>query len=107
MNPTAKPAATGATPAVADPIHTWGEPTIGVDPQGRVFASGPTGTGTQTALLNRTATQSQTVAAAQKQPEIKPGPPPVLTKRGADILVQVEKMLDDAAKTATKTVKKK
>jgi penicillin-binding protein 1A len=45
----------------------------------------------------------QTVAAAQKQPEIKPGPPPVLTKRGADILVQVEKMLDDAAKTATKT----
>jgi penicillin-binding protein 1A len=45
----------------------------------------------------------QQVAAAQKQPEIKPGPPPVLTKRGADILVQVEKMLDDAAKTATKT----
>jgi penicillin-binding protein 1A len=27
----------------------------------------------------------------------------VLTKRGADILVQVEKMLDDAAKTADKT----
>jgi penicillin-binding protein 1A len=46
----------------------------------------------------------QTVAAAQpKPPEIKPGPPPVLTKRGADILVQVEKMLDDAAKTADKT----
>jgi penicillin-binding protein 1A len=35
-----------------------------------------------------------------KPPEIKPGPPPVLTKRGADILVQVEKMLDEAAKTA-------
>jgi len=35
------------TPAVADPIHTWGEPTIGIDPQGRVFVSGPTGTGTQ------------------------------------------------------------
>ncbi len=35
--------------------------------------------------------------------EIKPGPPPVLTKRGADILVQVEKMLDDAARTADKT----
>jgi hypothetical protein len=35
------------TPAVADPIHTWGEPTIGVDPQGHVFVSGPTGTGTQ------------------------------------------------------------
>jgi penicillin-binding protein 1A len=27
----------------------------------------------------------------------------VLTKRGADILVQVEKLLDDAAKTADKT----
>src|SRR5580692_7788489 len=37
---------------------------------------------------------------AQKQPEIKPGPPPILTKRGADILVHVEKLLDDAAKTA-------
>jgi penicillin-binding protein 1A len=48
--------------------------------------------------------QPQTVAfgAAPKAPEIKPGPPPVLTKRGADILVQVEKMLDEAAKTATK-----
>jgi penicillin-binding protein 1A len=41
--------------------------------------------------------------APPKPPEIKPGPPPVLTKRGADILVQVEKMLDDAAKTADKT----
>src|SRR5205807_7224753 len=39
-------------------------------------------------------------ANAPKAPEIKPGPPPVLTKRGADILVQVEKMLDDAARTA-------
>jgi hypothetical protein len=35
------------TPAPADPIHTWGEPTIGVDPNGGVFVSGPTGTGTQ------------------------------------------------------------
>jgi penicillin-binding protein 1A len=38
--------------------------------------------------------------AAPKILDIKPGPPPVLTRRGADILVQVEKMLDDAAKTA-------
>jgi len=46
-----------------------------------------------------------TVAAfgAPKPAEIKPGPPPVLTKRGADILVRVEKLLDEAAKTATKT----
>ena len=38
-----------------------------------------------------------------KAPEIKP--PPVLTKRGADILVRVEKMLDDAAKTAGEPAK--
>ena len=46
-----------------------------------------------------------TVAAygAPKPPEIKPGPPPVLTKRGADVLVQVEKLLDDAGKAAEKT----
>jgi len=39
---------------------------------------------------------------APKGPEIKPGPPPVLTRRGADVLVQVEKLLDEAAKTAVK-----
>lgn len=41
--------------------------------------------------------------AAPKILETKPGPPPVLTKRGADILVRVEKLLDDAAKTAKKS----
>src|ERR1700712_4459116 len=35
--------------------------------------------------------------------ETKPGPPPVLTRRGADILVRVEKLLDEAGKTAGKT----
>src|SRR6266576_4180591 len=34
-------------PSVVDPIHTNGEPDIAIDPQGRVFVSGPTGTGTQ------------------------------------------------------------
>ena len=38
-----------------------------------------------------------------KPAEIKP--PPVLTKRGADILVRVEKLLDDAAKTAGEPAK--
>ena len=38
----------------------------------------------------------------RRSAETKPGPPPVLTKRGADILVRVEKLLDDAGKTATK-----
>ena len=41
--------------------------------------------------------------AAPKDLETNPGPPPVLTKRGADILVRVEKLLDDAARTATKS----
>src|SRR5205823_14583978 len=49
--PAATPKAGGPigfeTPSIVDPIHTFGEPTIGVDPQGRVFVSGPTGTGTQ------------------------------------------------------------
>jgi penicillin-binding protein 1A len=49
--------------------------------------------------------QPATVAAngAPKILETKPGPPPVLTKRGADILVRVEKLLDDAGKSAGKT----
>jgi penicillin-binding protein 1A len=42
-------------------------------------------------------------AAAAKIIDTKPGPPPVLTKRGADILVRIEKQLDDASKTAAKT----
>jgi penicillin-binding protein 1A len=41
--------------------------------------------------------------AAPKILETKPGPPPVLTKRGADILVRVEKLLDEAGKAAGKT----
>jgi penicillin-binding protein 1A len=46
-----------------------------------------------------------TVAAngAPKVLDIRPGAPPVLTRRGADILVQTEKLLDDAAKTAGNT----
>ena len=50
-------------------------------------------------------TPPATVAAnsVPKILETKPGPPPVLTRRGADILVRVEKLLDDAAKTAGKT----
>jgi penicillin-binding protein 1A len=42
---------------------------------------------------------------APKSPEIKPGPPPILTKRGADILVRVEKLLDDAARAAAEPPK--
>jgi penicillin-binding protein 1A len=50
-------------------------------------------------------TSPATVAAngAPKILETKPGPPPVLTRRGADILVRIEKLLDDAGKAAGKT----
>src|SRR5689334_11120522 len=40
--------------------------------------------------------------AAPKVLETKPGPPPVLTKRGADVLVRVEKLLDEAARASTR-----
>jgi hypothetical protein len=37
-----------STPTIVDPISTFGEPSIGIDPVGAdVFASGPTGTGVQ------------------------------------------------------------
>ena len=37
-----------STPSIVDPISTFGEPSIGIDPVGGdVFASGPTGTGVQ------------------------------------------------------------
>jgi len=42
-------------------------------------------------------------AMAQKDDDAKPAPPPVLTRRGAEILVRIEKMLDEASKTAGKT----
>ncbi|MBV9531351.1 MAG: penicillin-binding protein, partial [Bradyrhizobium sp.] len=63
--------------------------------------------GVSTGHKLQTPTPAPTMAAAgstaSRSPEIKPGPPPVLTKRGSDILVQVEKMLNDAAKAAEKT----
>ncbi|HZS16108.1 MAG TPA: LPXTG cell wall anchor domain-containing protein [Candidatus Dormibacteraeota bacterium] len=40
-------AITFETPSIVDPLQTGGEPDVAVDPQGRVFASAPTGTGTQ------------------------------------------------------------
>ena len=58
------------TPSVVDPIHTNGEPDIGVDPQGRVFVSGPTGTGTQRSTWFGSVDGGQTFRV------ITPGPPP-------------------------------
>ncbi len=48
-------------------------------------------------------TAAAIAAGAPRIIDTKPGPPPILTKRGADILVRVEKMLDEAGKTAGKT----
>jgi penicillin-binding protein 1A len=39
-------------------------------------------------------------SAALKAAEVNPGPPPILTRRGASILVRIEKLFDGAAKTA-------
>jgi len=48
-------------------------------------------------------TAAALAAGAPKILDTKPGPPPVLTKRGADILVRIEKQLDEASKSTAKT----
>lgn len=52
--------------------------------------------------LPQPANAAMAQAGQPKTLEIKPGPPPVLTRRGAEVLVQVEKLLDDAARVAEK-----
>src|SRR5256714_2036446 len=66
----AAPGIAFSTPVVVDPIHTNGEPDIGIDPQGRVFGSGPTGTGTQRSTWSGSVDQAHTYRV------ISPGPPP-------------------------------
>jgi penicillin-binding protein 1A len=61
------------------------------------------GIGMGTKLPQPTTPATVSANNAPKVLETKPGPPPVLTKRGADILVRVEKLLDEAGKTAGKT----
>src|SRR5882762_2858297 len=57
-------------PSVVDPIHTNGEPDIAIDPQGRVFVSGPTGTGTQRSTWFGSVDKGHTFRV------ISPGAPP-------------------------------
>jgi hypothetical protein len=57
-------------PAVVDPIHTNGEPDIIVEPLGRVFVSGPTGTGTQRSVWLGSVDRGHTFRI------INPGVPP-------------------------------
>src|SRR5207248_7144840 len=69
--PSASPPSIGfETPSVVDPIHTFGEPDIGIDPQGRVYVSGPTGTGTQRSVWFGSVDGGHTFRT------ISPGPPP-------------------------------
>src|ERR1700742_895645 len=58
------------------------------------------GVGMGTKLPQPAAAATVAANGAPKVLDIKPGPPPVLTRRGADVLVQVEKMLNDVARTA-------
>src|SRR5881394_3767264 len=57
-------------PSVVDPIHTNGEPDIAIDPQGRIFVSGPTGTGTQRSTWFGSVDKGHTFRV------ISPGAPP-------------------------------
>jgi penicillin-binding protein 1A len=86
------------------PAQTWHD-IMAVAHQG-IEIKELTGVGMGVKLPQPAVPQTMAAAGAPAAPkilEIKPGPPPVLTKRGADILVQVEKALDDAAKAADKT----
>src|SRR5205807_224296 len=82
------------------PAQTWHDIMVAAH-QGVEVKEIP-GIGMGTKLPPTPATPATIASGAPKILETKPGPPPVLTKRGADILVRVEKLLDDAAKTATK-----
>jgi penicillin-binding protein 1A len=80
------------------PAQTWHDIMVAAH-QGVEVKEIP-GIGAGTKLPPPAASPSVAANGAAKPPDIKPGPPPILTKRGADILVRVEKLLDDAAKTA-------
>jgi penicillin-binding protein 1A len=83
------------------PAQTWHDIMV-VAHQGVEVREIP-GIGAGTKLPPPVVTGAMAAAGAVKPPDIKPGPPPILTKRGADILVRVEKLLDEAGKTAGKT----
>jgi penicillin-binding protein 1A len=83
------------------PAQTWHDIMV-VAHQG-VEVKEIAGIGAGTKLPPPVVSAAMAASGAPKAPDIKPGPPPILTKRGADILVRVEKMLDEAGKTAGKT----
>jgi len=58
------------TPSVVDPIHAFGEPDVAIAPNGGVFASGPTGTGTQRSVWLGSPDGGHSFRV------VSPGPPP-------------------------------
>jgi hypothetical protein len=67
----ANSAITFSVPTIVDPLHPAGEPTISVDsPTGEVFASAPTGTGTQRSIWEGSFDNGKTFRV------ITPGPVP-------------------------------
>jgi len=85
------------------PAQTWHDIMLAAH-QGIEIKELP-GVGMGTKLPAPAAAANVAANGASKPAEIRPGPPPILTKRGADILVQVEKMLDEAGKTAGEAAK--
>jgi len=84
------------------PAQTWHDIMVAAH-QGVEIKELP-GVGAGTKVPSAPASANVAANGAPKPAEFK-GPPPVLTKRGADILVHVEKLLDDAAKTAVDPIK--
>ncbi|MET0679259.1 MAG: PBP1A family penicillin-binding protein [Bradyrhizobium sp.] len=82
------------------PAQTWHDIMVAAH-QGVEVKELP-GVGMGERLPKPSASAAMASADQPKTLEIKPGPPPVLTRRGAEILVQVEKMLDDLARVANK-----
>jgi penicillin-binding protein 1A len=83
------------------PAQTWHDIML-VAHQGVEVKEVP-GIGMGTKLPPPAVPASVAANSAARVLETKPGPPPVLTKRGADILVRVERLLDEAGKAAGKT----
>jgi penicillin-binding protein 1A len=85
------------------PAQTWHDIMVAAH-QGVEIKEIP-GVGAGTKLPAPAASSMVVANGGPRPPDIKPGPPPILTKRGADILVRVEKLLDEAAKSAGGPVK--
>ncbi|MBI5262546.1 MAG: PBP1A family penicillin-binding protein [Bradyrhizobium sp.] len=83
------------------PAQTWHDIMVAAHRGVEIKEIAGVGMGTKLPQPVMPATMAAT--GAPRAPEVGPAPPPVLTKRGADILVRVEKLLDDAARSATKS----